>query len=569
MRPSAALLLVLAAGLDADAEQLSAEFAVDCQDDGTSLLQASARAVSQHREQDEYAIIRDPNAVVFNPLHSTVSSIGAVLMIYFIAYFVLAVVHAFNQAQDDEPGPLERALESAITGVSFAPMLCTLFLSLYTRADTLTTHHLEDYDLPPAHIRFALPVCVFAFAIGLCLHIIKEWTINKQPTQEGATTHAGAVWTTFYNIAMFVMYLSAMFVVVGLVSMSQPDQVVKSIGQLKFSTPVFCCNVLLTQYLTVQAVLHVAKMFDIWNFGRGSSPAILQEPCRYVIEVLKIAASAVQLAPMLAVLFVAVRLTMDMGVQTLPGYVETCMYLATFLLFVQVIAAIVTPIATRAQLKASPGRGELVDFVTDRPRLFMLLSIVRGFCMLAMYAALWVISIYLWTQKNAPSWAVLVIHLATYYFLVHFVFWLTVTIRHFLGGGMTGSLRTMITAKDAVALCPMLAILFMHSFVKAASITNVQGAAGRPQGFAQDYMFVATYAMLLQLILCWVNGLIFAAPQDAKLMRSCGHLVRAGLSLVSLLFYVSMVTVYTCTVMILASLFTISPQTATGAGAWF
>lgn len=568
MKLAAALFVVFAAGLE-DGEQLRSKFLIDCHDDGTSLLQASARAVSRHSEVPSVMGV-EPNILVLNPLSSTVSSTGFVLMAYFIAYFFLALVHAFNQAQDEKPGPLEKALESAITGVSFAPMLCTLFLSLYMRANLLTMHQLHKYDLPPSHVRFALPVCVIAFAAGLFLHVVKEWTINKQTTQGEATTHAGAVWTTFYNIAFLLMYLSAMFVVMGLLVMSQPDQVAKSIGPPRLSAPVFCCNALLAQYLTVQAALHVAKMFDIWNLGRGSSPAILQEPCRYVIEVLKIAATAVQLAPMLAVLFIAVRLAMDVGlVETLPRYVETCMYLATFLLFVQVTAAIVTPFATRAQLRASPSREELVDFVTDRPRLFMLLSIVRGFCMLAMYAALWVISIYLWTQKDSPSWAILVLHLATFYFLVHFFFWLIVTLRHFLGGGITGGLRTMITAKDAVALCPMLAILFMHSFVKAASITNIQGAAGQPQGFAQDYMFVATYAMLLQLILCLVNGLVFAAPQDAKLMRSCGSVVRAGLSLVSLLFYVSMVTVYTCTVLILASLFTISPQTATGAGAWF
>jgi len=539
---------------------------VDCSDDATSLVQAGARALF-HRQEAGALKIEGPTDLIreLDPLHSMLLSIEAVLAIYFATYVVMAIVHAFNQAKGVEQRPLEKALESLILGMSFAPMLCTLFLSVCIRADTLTRNDPGKYDLPADYVRFALPVCVSAFAFQMLLHIVREWFLNTG----GATNRFYALSMYFYNIAMCVLYLSALVIIVGLISMSQPEEVLRLKGPLKLSPGVFCCNCLLVLYFAVHAALHVSKMLDVWNLGRGSSPAILQEPSRYVIEVLKIAATAIQLAPMLAVLFIAVQLTVDMGVETLPLYVETCMYLGSFLLFVQVAVAIITPFVTRAQLKASPGRAELVDFVTDRPRLFMLLSIVRGFCMLTMYLSLCAIGVYLWSLTDAPIWVVLVVHLGSYYLLVYLLFWLTVATRQFSDAGMTSSLRTMVTAKDTVAICPMLAILFMHSFLKAASITNDQGVAGRPQGFAQDYMFVATYAMLFQLMLCLVNGLFFTAPANTKLMRSCGDLVRAGLSLVSILFYLSMLTVFTCTLMVLASVFTISPHTATGEGAWF
>lgn len=565
MNLAATLLGALAAAALIAAEQpatVSVGDWADCNDDGASFVQAGSRAVFHRQGPDSLNV---EGLTEFDPLHSTLLSIGAVLVIYFFTYGVMAIVHAFNQAKGFEPGPLEKALESLIMGMSFAPMLCTLFLSVFKRADTLTRHDPGRYDLPSDYIRLAIPVCVGAFALQVVLHIVREWFYNTR----GATSGLYILSTYLYNIAMLVMYFSAITIIVGLIFMSQPKEVLKLIGPLKLSTGIFCCNCLLVLYFTVHAALHIAKMLDVWNLGRGNSPAILQEPSRYVIEVLKIAATAIQLAPMLAVLFIAVQLTVDTGVEKLPAYVETCMYLGSFLLCIQVAVAIITPFATWAQLKTSPGRAELVDFVTERPRLFTLLSLVRGFCMLTMYSALCVTGVYLWIQKDAPMWGVLVVHLATYHLLVYLLFWLTVATRQFSDGGMTSGLRTMITAKDTVAICPMLAVLFIHSFLKASSITNFLGAPGQPQGFAQDYMFVATYAMLFQLILCFINGLVFTAPADTKLMRSCGNFVRAGLSLVSAFFYLSMLAVYTCTLLVLASSFTISPQTATGDGAWF
>eukprot|EP00930_Biecheleria_cincta_P007433 TRINITY_DN108650_c0_g1_i1.p1 TRINITY_DN108650_c0_g1~~TRINITY_DN108650_c0_g1_i1.p1 ORF type:complete len:594 (+),score=83.62 TRINITY_DN108650_c0_g1_i1:82-1782(+) len=566
MKLAAALLGALAAAAAEQPRTVSVGDWADCSDDASSLVQARSRALF-HRQEAATLKTSGPTESIreMDPLRSTLLSIEAVLVIYFASYVVMAIVHAFNQAKEFEQRPLEKALESLIMGMSFAPMLCTLFLSVFMRTDVLTRHDPGKYDLPANYVRFALPVCVGAVALQMVLHIVREWFFNTG----GSTNRFYILSMYFYNIAMCFMYGSALVIIVGLIFMSQPEEVLKLAGPLKLSPAVFCCNCLLVLYFVVHAALHISKMLDVWNLGRGVSPAILTEPSRYVIEVLKIAAMAIQLAPMLAVLFIAVQLTVDVEVETFPVYVETCMYFGSFLLFVQVAVAIITPFATRAQLKASPGRAELVDFVTDRPRLFMLLSIVRGFCMLAMYLSLFAIGVYLWSRTDAPIWVVLVVHLGSYYLLVYLLFWLTVTFRQFSDAGMTDGLRTMVTAKDTVAICPMLAVLFMHSFLKASSMINDHGAPGRPQGFAQDYMFVATYAMLLQLILCLVNGLFFTAPADTKLMRSCGHLVRAGLSLVSIFFYLSMLTVFTCTLMVLASVFTISPQTATGAGAWF
>eukprot|EP00435_Cladocopium_sp_Y103_P032314 s106_g8.t1 len=85
-------------------------------------------------------------------------ALSCVTVAYFAAYAVLAVVRVFNQAQTGSAGPLEKALESSVMGVCFAPMLCVLFLcrtgQLFAMAETKTIAEnfegLEGMNLPVA-----------------------------------------------------------------------------------------------------------------------------------------------------------------------------------------------------------------------------------------------------------------------------------------------------------------------------------------------------------------------------------------------------------------------------------
>lgn len=581
MKLCAALLVAVSAGEEAaascrDMEQMRSLVITDeneietSNQDGTSLLQRGAGALASHHSRPALVHAADPSddiAYEFHPLRSTLSSIGGVVVIYIITYDVLLVTNSINKARGNPPGPLEKAVESAIMGVAFAPMLCVLFLSVYKRADTLTMHHPEKYELPQTHVDIALQACVIAFAMQMVLYIIKEWNINKQDASGVAPANQMSIWVSFHHVAGFVMYASAITVIVGLLSMSQPSDLVNSKGELPLSAGVFCCNCLVVLYFAVYAILHIARMFGNHWQGRTLPAEQLTDKSRYLYEVFKIAATAMQSAPMLAVLFIAIQLTVDSGAEPLPDATETCMYLCTFLLFLQVALAVITPFATGAKLKASPLRAELVDFETNWQRLFMLMSTIKNFCMIATYMALFVIGYHVWTAEDMPVWKILVVHLVTFYFLVHLFFYLTVATRSLMArsGGMDDGIKTMITAKDAVAFCPMLAILFLHCWVKATSIKGVDGKTGQPQGYAQDCMFVATFGMLLQLILCMANGVFFTTVKDGR----GGSFARTGLRLVSIMFYLAMLGVHVSALTVLVSSFLISPSNATGAGTWF
>jgi hypothetical protein len=504
------------------------------------------------------------------PMEGSLSSVMTVTIIYITLYVTLAVVHSFNQAQEQSAGPFERALESAVMGVCFAPMLCVLFFAVYKRAHNLASGSglPEAYNLPPNYVYTTMQWCVGAFGVQTVLYVIKEWNLNKL-ADLNRVTPAATFWNTIFNLAMAGMYVATGILIYAVFDMKQPEELKEERGAVALSSGTFCSLCLVVLYFTVYAALHVAKTFDIWHLGRGTSPEVLQDPFRYLIEVLKLTATTIDLAPMLAVLLIATQLTVDATSEKLPDMVETSMYLCCFVLFVQVALSILTPFATAAELKVVPGRNDIVDFSTNWHRLFLFSSIIRWVCMAAMYFGIGCICWYLWRDSHEPRWASLVTHLATYFFVVNLAVSTTNVMRQLVGGGITTGIRTLSTAKDIVALCPMLAILFIESWVKAADIITTVGQPGQPQGYAQDYMFIASFALLSQLILTCINGLVWTLPKDSKVMRGCGHFVRAGLSAISFVFYLAMVTTYSSVLMVLFSLFTMSSQNADSSGTWF
>lgn len=545
--------------------------------DSAFLLQQGMEALHGNRRkaivaQQNLAAVDPPDGMTAELVHMRPSllALSCVTVAYFTSYAILAIVRAFNQATTSPAGPLEKALESSVMGVCFAPMLCVLFLSVYKRADTLAHNEPYLYGLPPMYVRVAFTCAVLAFVAQMVFYIGREWSIHKQAGFQ--MRRVPPFWNNLFNISMIFMYLAVVVTVFGLIDMQEPSQLVEEGGALPLSAGIFCSNALLVLYLAVYAALQIAKTLDVDFRERGTYPASLFDPSRYVIEVLKMAAASVQTAPMLAVACVAVQLTIESRSEKLPRVVENAMYMSCLGIYLQAIICIVTPFITNAELKVVRGTvdtPDVVDFATAHSQLFNLMSAARWIATAVLYGGVAVTCSYLWGQKYEPAWAILVMHLITYFFIVHLFLWLCNTLRSFLSGGLMDSVRTLTTAKDAVSICPMLAVLFIECWVAALDVKTKEGMRGVPQGYAQDYMFVATWALLMQLIMCFVNGFIFSLPKDLKVMRVCGNSVGGGLSAIWFVYYLAMVTVYASILIVFMARYTNNSDTATGDGAWF
>jgi len=109
-------------------------------------------------------------------------------------------------------------------------------------------------------------------------------------------------------------------------------------------------------------------------------------------------------------------------------------------------------------------------------------------------------------------------------------------------------LRNLLsTAKVTCLFCPMLAILFIATRMRALEITKSQGA---PPGWVQDGMFFATGSVLLSLILC------FFGPIPVKFIQAV-----AGLLSTLALF-----ALYGGIVLIVTGLFMMTPEACDGKG---
>merc|ERR550514_70869 len=76
--------------------------------------------------------------------------------------------------------------------------------------------------------------------------------------------------------------------------------------------------------------------------------------------------------------------------------------------------------------------------------------------------------------------------------------WVCITLKERMGWDWKYLTNTMDNAKGTVAFCPMIAILFVGTRMRALRLTNNRGA---PQGWVQDGMYCATWAILIQFMM--------------------------------------------------------------------
>merc|ERR1719191_198099 len=81
---------------------------------------------------------------------------------YFAVYTALAVLRTANQFHANRFLGLQQVCETAAMTVTYAPMLCVLFLGTRMRAIQLSQGETEKYDLPQPFVKTAMQVCAWA-----------------------------------------------------------------------------------------------------------------------------------------------------------------------------------------------------------------------------------------------------------------------------------------------------------------------------------------------------------------------------------------------------------------------
>merc|ERR1719305_1343782 len=159
-----------------------------------------------------------------------------------------------------------------------------------------------------------------------------------------------------------------------------------------------------------------------------------------------------------------------------------------------------------------------------------------------------------------------VINLTFQFFFVYLWIWAAITIKEFSGMEWALMTQTMENCKAIVMYCPMLAILFVGTRMRALMLTDSKGA---PQGWCQDGMYMATWSLLIQFVMVLVTPCATGVPAQVDedgnikwepenpILYYCIIVIRV---LGFCLLYGGIITV-------IVGVYTMTPETANGRGA--
>jgi len=385
---------------------------------------------------------------------------------------------------------------------------------------------------------------------------------------------AGA-FTVLKYLIMLGLYVGALVVVYGIINFEPPKGLWPN-GTPPVSPAVQCVMILSCQYFLVYGGIQLCKSVIEFAGDLFGYTHTLQ-------EALNTATLSINFAPMLAVLFIGARmraLQMDPVNGKPQTWAQNCFFMCTYALALQTTLCVVIPVVLGGKVKKGDTEGDMVYEVSNTG-LATVLTIVRFGIMFCIYvgftAVIW--SILTIQHPQGPQYTPpvsvtmqCVINLTVQFFTVYLGLWIAQTCKDFLGMQLPLVTQLMQNCQATISFCPMLAILFVGTRMRALMITNNKGA---PQGWVQDGMYMATWAVLIQFLMClfvglaaWLRGDDSKVECDAdgtpKWEPANPILVYVALGLKWLTF----VFLYGGIIAVIVGVYTMTPETANGRGSF-
>merc|ERR1719409_1255075 len=294
--------------------------------------------------------------------------------------------------------------------------------------------------------------------------------------------------------------------------------------------------------------------------------------------VMEQAAHTVTMGPMLCILFLGARmraLQMDPIHGHPQRWAQNCFYMCAYALMVNTLLAICVPLVMNGEAKFDDkGLGD-VEFEVGNKMFGMALTICRYVVMLAIYIGFTVViySIFVLEHPKGPEHTPpisptmqCVINLTVQFFFVYGLLWVVLTLKQFKVEipGFGAIQNAMEAARATVMYAPMLAILFVATRMRALQITQQKGA---PQGWAQDGMYMATWAVAIQFWMCLAMmffSVKIETDEDGNVKNVFEN--KAGVWAITIIKYLGLLLLYGGVITVITSIFLITKETANGRG---
>merc|ERR1719217_1390698 len=498
---------------------------------------------------------------------------------YMIVYTALALCRTaadvFNVKYDNLP--IQDILKTACLTVSFAPMLAILFLACRMRVTWLT----QGKGNPPEYVQAAMYCATYSvLAMTLCVCVIPLFTgkvISVDPKtgdipQDTAPFDnwiLAGVFTALKFLIMLGLYVGALVVVYGIINFEPPKGIWPGDQIPPVSPAVQCVMILSCQYFLVYGGIQVCKTVIEFAGDLGGYVHTLQ-------EALNTATLSINFAPMLAVLFIGARmraLQMDPVNGAPQKWAQNCFFMCTYALALQTSLCVVIPVVLGGKVKPGKVEGDM-EYEVNNTGLATVLTVIRfciTFCIYVGFACV-IYSIFTIEHPQGPQYTPpisvtmqCVINLTVQFFTVYLLLWIAQTAKDFLKWELPKVTQLMDNAKGTINFCPMLAIRFVGTRMRALMITNNKGA---PQGWVQDGMYMATWAVLIQFLMVLFVGLATAGPvecdEDGTPKWEPSHPILTYVALG--LKWVTFIFLYGGIIAVIVGVYTMTPETANGRG---
>merc|ERR1719201_193801 len=450
----------------------------------------------------------------------TLQCVMGLTMQYFIIYTCLAIVRTVNEFDGFVFLGVQKIMETACTTVTYAPMLSVLFLAARMRAIQLTQGETEKYKLPQPWVQMAMFSTVFAVLAQVILVLIipvftgemsqttdEHGDIDMSKVQIGGM--GAMILTAIRYIIMLALYGGFTVVIVGVFMMEGPKEIWGD-EKLPVSPAVMNTILLATIFFTMYLLVALTKTAVELT---GDSP-FLQK----LAGLLTLARYTVNFAPMLAILFIGARmraLQIDPKHGNPQRWAQMCFYACTASVILQTLTVLIMPFCVQCECKQGVSEGDVV-FEMEHPTVAIVFTIVRYLALLALYGGFSavIVSVFLishptdvsLTPPISPAMQC-VMNLTLQYFTIYLVLFVAVTAEQFTGVAWLHKVIAICEgAQKTVMFAPMLAILFVGTRMRALQLTKAKDGTipttAGPQPWVQDAMFVATWSVLVQLIMC-------------------------------------------------------------------
>merc|ERR1719321_73884 len=223
---------------------------------------------------------------------------------------------------------------------------------------------------------------------------------------------------------------------------------------------------------------------------------------------------------MLAILFIGARmraLQMDPINGNPQKWAQNCFFMCTYALLAQTICSVAVPLVLQGDVKVGKTEGDM-EYTVENKMLGTVLTLARYAIMACIYVgfSLVIRSILTIQHPKGPEYTIpisvtmqCVINLTVQFFFVYGMIWVCISVKEFTGMEWALLTQTMESAKGTIMFCPMLAILFVGTRMRALQLTDNKGA---PQGYVQDGMYMATWAIALQFCMVCIVPIATGSP---------------------------------------------------------